>query len=157
MSAAGDDATCTPKPLRVKGVRRPGTDEDLCRVSEGSELPKCPETGKPARPNVLMFGDCGVNFERIQQQEKRFYDWKDSLPGDAQVVVIEVGAGTAVPTVRRTSEYFVREFPQSTLVRINLDQSHVPSDLAERSIEVGDLGALDALSQIDVLLKGMKQ
>ncbi len=74
------------------------------RVAVDSVLPRCGATGASVRPNVLMFGDWGVNCGRIEEQQARFRAWVDGLPRDARVAVVEVGAGTAVATIRGVSE-----------------------------------------------------
>ncbi|MEE4270688.1 MAG: Sir2 family NAD-dependent protein deacetylase [Thermoanaerobaculales bacterium] len=104
-------------------------------------LPSCPRCGSPARPNVLMFGDWGWLPERTEAQERRFADWVGEL-GDARLVIVEVGAGTAVPTVRMTSENLARR-PGATLVRINLRESQVPA--GHIGIALGGLEALQAI------------
>eukprot|EP00933_Yihiella_yeosuensis_P079931 TRINITY_DN93349_c0_g1_i1.p1 TRINITY_DN93349_c0_g1~~TRINITY_DN93349_c0_g1_i1.p1 ORF type:complete len:351 (-),score=37.33 TRINITY_DN93349_c0_g1_i1:108-1160(-) len=135
-------------PVSAEGVRRPGG-PDLFRISEDSLLPTCPETGQPARPNVLMFGDWGVNMSRISEQGGRFETWYAKLPADASLAIVEIGAGKAVPTIRMTSERFAREFKNSSLIRINWDDSDVPHDLTQRSISLGGIGALAALQSMD--------
>lgn len=144
---AADDG----RPLRVSAVRRPGG-PDLFRVAATSPLPRCAMSGAPARPCVLMFGDGGVNCERIDAQHERYRRWLDALPERAKLAVVEVGAGLAVPTVRRIAENATHRFARATLVRVNLDDSEVPRSLGERGVSVGGLGALDALSRIDALM-----
>lgn len=104
-------------------------------------LPSCPFCGAVARPNVLMFGDWLWVAERTQAQEERFRTWLEDVQGD--LAVIEVGAGTAVPTVRLTSEHLARSLG-ATLIRINPREPRAP----ERAIEL-PLTALEALEAID--------
>jgi NAD-dependent SIR2 family protein deacetylase len=105
-------------------------------------LPSCPRCGALARPNVLMFGDWGWLPERTDAQEKRFGAWVGSL-GDARLAVVEIGAGTAVPTVRMTSEQLARR-SGATLIRINVREPQVPGE------HIGiALGGLEAISGID--------
>lgn len=75
---------------------QPVVDTLTCRMT--SELPLCPRCGGVARPNILMFGDAGWNAARQERQMDRLLDWLGKVKG--QGVVIEVGAGTAIPTVR---------------------------------------------------------
>ena len=56
---------------------------------------------------------------------RRLNSWIDSLDG-AKLVVIECGAGQAVPTVRVTCENLARELA-GTLVRINPREPDVPA------------------------------
>lgn len=105
-------------------------------------LPSCPNCGALARPNVLMFGDFGWLPQRTAEQERRFSDWISAL-GDGRLAVVEIGAGTAVPTVRMTSEQLAGR-PGATLIRINLREPQVPRD------HIGiPLGGLEALAEID--------
>jgi NAD-dependent SIR2 family protein deacetylase len=104
-------------------------------------LPSCPGCGALARPNILMFGDWGWNSARTDIQTRRLHSWIDSLDG-ARLVVIECGAGQAIPTVRITCENIVRRLG-GTLVRINLREPDVPP--GHVSLPVGALEALRAL------------
>ncbi len=124
-------------------------DADTIRIDVDEEtfrarppFPECPACGAVARPNVLMFGDWGWIPHRSQQQDSRFGQWLDSLE-DTRLVVIELGAGSAVPTVRLTSERVAAE-TGGALVRINLREPGVPT---------GAVGipatALKALEEID--------
>jgi len=126
------------------------------RVTEASPLPVKPETGEPARPNVLMFGDWGVNCDRIDAQEQRFEKWRNALARDVPLAIVEVGAGKAVPTIRHWAQRMARGFPNSTLVRINYDDSDVPDDLVGRSLSIGGIGALEALARIDSLVDKLR-
>ncbi|CAJ1383520.1 unnamed protein product [Effrenium voratum] len=137
--------------VRAKALKRSGG-VDLLRALEGSPLPRS-HGGKPARPNVLMFGDYGVNCRIIREQRGRFEAWQRQLPPEAKLVIVEVGAGKAVPTIRSTSETTLRKFPQASLVRINWDDSDVNGYIASRAVSVGGVGALDALTEIDRLMK----
>lgn len=129
-----------------------------------------------ARPNVLMFGETDdgtegsqFNWQRLARQEEQFKRWwADVCAGGphSKVVVVEVGAGTKVPTIREICEDLVfGEKPGSgrprklarpgpaTLVRINLDEPNLrklPCDDVRRAVGVGGLGALQALRMIDV-------
>jgi hypothetical protein len=64
-----------------------------------------------ARPNVLMFGDSSWLASRTEKQAERLQDW---LAGVARLVVLELGAGKAIPTVRNQGERLT-----APLVRIN--------------------------------------
>ena len=107
-----------------------------------SPLPTCPECGALARPNVLMFNDWNWLPHRMSDQERRFASWLETL-GGARLVIIEIGAGSAVPTVRFTSERLASR-TDATLIRINPREPQVPSG------QIGvPLGALEALQTID--------
>ena len=110
-------------------------------------LPACPDCGRLARPNVLMFGDWNWLPQRSREQQRLFQNWlADS--GDKNLVIIECGAGTAVPSVRRLSEQLLAR-PHTRLVRINRDEADVPSG------QVGLAGsALAALQLIAEFIPG---
>jgi len=118
-------------------------DEETMRAR--APLPKCPSCGASARPNVLMFGDWHWDSARTGLQGRRFQEWLHDNQR-RKIVVIECGAGTAVPTVRLTSEQICRELGAS-LVRINVRDPHVSYG------HIGlPLGALEALSRINALI-----
>ncbi len=107
-----------------------------------SELPQCPECGSLARPNVLMFSDWHWIPRRTSAQERRFDSWLDEVV-DAKTVVVELGAGSAVPTVRLTSERAAARLG-ATLVRVNPREPLAPHG------QIGiPLGALESLEAID--------
>jgi NAD-dependent SIR2 family protein deacetylase len=104
-------------------------------------LPQCPDCGGLARPNVLMFRDHGWVDERSEAQAVEYQRWcRERDP--AGLVVVELGGGSAVPTVRNESE---RRAGQ--LIRINPREPEVPPG----GISI-PLGALAALERIDAQL-----
>ncbi len=111
-------------------------DEETCRSSEA--FPRCPHCGAVARPNILMFGDSMWLPERSRQQMERYLSHMKAMDGK-KLVIVELGAGTAIPTVRWESMQY-----NATVIRINLRES---------SIEKGHIGlalpALEALRAID--------
>lgn len=109
-------------------------------------LPECPACGAIARPNVLMFGDWLWVAYRTSAQEARMRRWLDGLTG--RLVVMEIGAGTAVPTVRLTSEHLARR-DGARLVRINPREPRVPEGMVGVA-----LPGLRAIEEIDRRLAG---
>lgn len=94
-------------------------DIDLSTFLVKSSLPTCKQCGHIARPNVLMFGDFHFSRERFYQQQNSFNHWLETnILHKKKMVLIEIGAGIDVPTVRRHSEEIMRQY-QSTLIRIN--------------------------------------
>jgi NAD-dependent SIR2 family protein deacetylase len=105
----------------------------------------------PARPNILMFYDNSWVSLRTDDQETRMNNFLLGLKSSNQnskIVILELGAGKAVPTVRMTSERILRQFPKSSLIRINVDESEGPN----RTISI-PAGAKAALEAIDLELK----
>ncbi|HJQ45332.1 MAG TPA: Sir2 family NAD-dependent protein deacetylase [Amycolatopsis sp.] len=108
-------------------------------------LPECEHCGALARPNILMFGDYGWISGRTDEQLRAVTAWRRSKP---HVTVIELGAGTAVPTVRRYAE--LAAATTGALIRINPRQPHVRHG---HGISLPH-GALDTLTALDALLTG---
>lgn len=108
-------------------------------------LPECRGCGGTARPNILMFGDFGWVPDRAQPELDELNAWRRSLRA-AQLVVVELGAGTAVPTVRRHAE--LASAGSGALIRINPREPEVRHG---RGIPL-PMGALGALREIDELL-----
>jgi NAD-dependent SIR2 family protein deacetylase len=108
-------------------------------------LPSCAECGALARPNILMFGDWDWDPARMTQQEEALEVWLETIDS-SRIVVIELGAGLAVATVRRFCEGIVNTLG-ATLIRINLRAPEVPQGQIGLAI-----GALEALRAIDTIL-----
>jgi NAD-dependent SIR2 family protein deacetylase len=105
-------------------------------------LPKCPRCDSLARPNVLMFGDWGWDDALATSQHQRLEDWLGRVAG-SELAIIELGAGTAVPTVRHFCEQIACH-AVAPLIRINPREPDVPPG------HVGiAMGALDAIQRID--------
>lgn len=75
-------------------------------------------------------------------QERRFAAFLSDVGGD-EVVVVEMGAGTALPTIRRIGEH-VASRHGARLVRINPREAQGPPGTI-----VPAAGALEALEAID--------
>ena len=96
---------------------------DMEAFKAQSPLPICPTCGALARPNILMFGDWDWISSRTLAQTKRFDDWKKEVVAEKiKVAVIEIGAGTAIPSIRRMSESAAKQF-HTPLIRINPRES----------------------------------
>ena len=89
----------------------PVVDETTCLLQ--NVMPRCPHCGGLARPNILMFGYWQWVERNVDRQERRVAAWLRSVERPR---VIELGAGRAVPTVRRFSEQhdfrFIRVNPR---------------------------------------------
>lgn len=100
------------------------TADDLTPVIDNGKcewlgaLPTCPDCGGLARPNILMFGDFAWQSHRTDEQETRLHKF---LTTHQNPVVIEIGARTAIPTVRRFGDGFAPR-----LIRINLREPATP-------------------------------
>jgi NAD-dependent SIR2 family protein deacetylase len=87
-------------------------------------LPACPDCGALARPNILMFGDFEWVPDRTADQLRAHKAWLRELRSSGTpLVVVEIGAGTALPTVRREAE--LASAASGALVRINVREPDV--------------------------------
>jgi NAD-dependent SIR2 family protein deacetylase len=112
----------------------PAIDTDTCTLR--SALPHCPHCGELARPNILMFNDSDWVEVRMQLQYDRVEAW---LATAQRLVVIEVGAGVDIPSVRRFGEHL-----NQPLIRINPRAAEVG-----RATDVSlPMGALRGLRQL---------
>ncbi len=84
-------------------------------------FPACIRCGGLARPNVLMFGDGGWVPDRSEAQNQRYQQWLQRIAGQ-RLAVIELGAGTFVPTVRLECED-----RGGQLIRVNPRDPEAPS------------------------------
>jgi len=135
------DSLGDPTP-RVGSVRRGGRPDALWHMPNPPAVasagfrtnhPKCPFCGGPARPSILMFKD--TDFRDNRPQAVRWDAWvaasQAALQAAAEtsdalaprVVILEIGAGGNVTTVRKTSEKLVHTFldagADARLVRVN--------------------------------------
>lgn len=119
-------------------------------VNEGTmragHIPRCPQCGGVSRPNILMFGDWSWLPERTQAQERRLQQFLDEH-GTRRIVVIELGAGSAIPTIRATSERIGWRYPRAMVIRINTREPEIASP------HIGlACGALEGLQRINAEL-----
>jgi NAD-dependent SIR2 family protein deacetylase len=124
------------------GCLTPRIDLESCRWL--GDLPTCTVCGGMLRPNILMFGDGDWHEWRADQQRARLDAW---LAKTRRPVVIELGAGTHIPSVRHFSTEVIHDHG-GRLIRINPREAEVPS-----SMDVGIRnGAWAGLRSIDKLL-----
>ncbi|MGX2987191.1 SIR2 family NAD-dependent protein deacylase [Ursidibacter sp. B-7004-1] len=122
---------------------KPTVNNTQCRMT--SEPPKCPWCNGLARQNVMMFNDWFFAEKFYQWQKLRLNQW---LAEATNLVIIELGAGKSVPTVRYFSERTAKA-KKAGFIRINPLDAGVPK-MHFLSLE---MGALEALIQIDLLLQ----
>jgi NAD-dependent SIR2 family protein deacetylase len=137
----------TPCSDRVWDAGLPVFEIDVTRLRAEGELPRCPHCGTLARPNVLMFNDLGWVDAVTREQQRRFDEWLVGLRG-RRVVVLECGAGTAIPTIRRIGEWVVSRSTAATLVRVN-----PAADTVAGSVISLEMPALRAIRAIDEALR----
>jgi NAD-dependent SIR2 family protein deacetylase len=88
-----------------------------------SYLPRCQDCGGVARPNVLMFGDYSWISDRTSEQQKIFSAFLQQHQ-HAPISVIEMGAGTAIPTIRLLGERLGHSH-DATVIRINPTEPYI--------------------------------
>lgn len=116
-------------------------DVDETTLLYNALLPTCPRCGAIARPNILMFSDFGWVNRRATIQRLQFEEWLETID---RVAVIELGAGTAIPSIREMGRNVIQR-KRGTIIRINVRESDV-----ERQEDVHlACDALDGLSAID--------
>uniref|UniRef100_A0AAV1UNG4 Deacetylase sirtuin-type domain-containing protein n=1 Tax=Peronospora matthiolae TaxID=2874970 RepID=A0AAV1UNG4_9STRA len=127
----------------------------------GAGATTCPECGGKGRPNVLMFHD--RQWIANTSEENGYIAWESVMELMLQedpmlnLVVLEIGCGTRVPSVRRETEMVVADViegcgrPQATLIRVNPDNFSCTNPLIianKRFLSIPSKG-LEALESID--------
>jgi NAD-dependent SIR2 family protein deacetylase len=125
--------------------------DEFIRVEEATmrarpPLPRCPGCGEVSRPNILMFGDRSWLSDHTRVQEHAFERFLQTN-ACRRIAVLEMGAGSAIPTIRATSERIGWNFEHATVIRINPREPEIKAP--HISIECG---ALEGLRNIDTLL-----
>lgn len=115
---------------------RPTTDDAACKWL--GELPVCVHCRCLARPNILMFEDWKWVAQRTDIQRTYMRGWLNSAK---TLVVIELGAGPDIPTVRSFSQR-----QGAPLIRINPRHSVIPEG-AGVSIATGALAGLHGIQK----------
>lgn len=105
--------------------------------------PRCPRCGGVARPNILMFGDFSWLPDRTRHQEREFDEFLTDHRG-GRIVVLELGAGTAIPTIRFLGERISGN--GGLLVRINPREAQTPP--GQVSLATGALEGLSGINKI---------
>lgn len=118
----------------------PQVDEVNCRLL--NEPPRCGRCGELARPNVLMFDDWNWISERTDAQRRRWNDW---LKGVQRPVVIELGAGLAIPSIRHITAR-VCNTTGAQAIRINPVAPEIDLRMGV-GLQIGALAALQAIAQ----------
>lgn len=92
--------------------------------------PACPACALPLRPCVVMFNDTDeVLLRRQARVAEAYQEWEEAMEAsvaatnEASLVVLEIGCGLRVPSVRRECEDVVRDVlargGRAVLIRIN--------------------------------------
>jgi NAD-dependent SIR2 family protein deacetylase len=121
----------------------PMVDEENCRLL--NEPPACPHCGGLARPNIYMFGDEEWLEHRTYTQHRRLEHW---LRDAERLLVIEIGAGTAIPTARDFTHRLAFEL-RAPVIRINPQDASIHGNPGHVSLT---MNGLEALRAVDALL-----
>lgn len=117
-------------------------DSESMRVAR---VPFCPNCDEISRPNILMFGDSNWVSDRKDYQQLRFRKFRQAHIGK-RIVVIELGAGKAIPTIRSISEGLGTE-ENISVIRINPQEAEIkPPHFSIRC------GAQEALHELNELI-----
>jgi len=109
-------------------------------------IPRCPHCGGVARPNILMFGDWSWIGARTEEQESAYGHFIRAHE-NTQITVVEMGAGTAIPSIRNLSDRLSFRLG-AHLIRINPREP----ETSAKDVSLAE-GALSALQKIDAALK----
>ncbi len=117
---------------------------DMARF-EALNIPLCPDCDAVARPNILMFGDRYWKSSRTDEQETYYNAWFENvLKNSKKLVIIEIGAGTKIATIRSLGNALVKNYMKAAMIRINPMESEV---YEENSIGL-NLGGLEGLKAL---------
>jgi NAD-dependent SIR2 family protein deacetylase len=109
---------------------------------KSNTIPTCQYCGHIARPNILMFGDNNWVSTRSDIQSQNFSNWMNSILHEENTVILEIGAGKAVPTIRNFS-YNIANLTNGIIMRIN------PYDYNVESPHISiPMKAIDALELV---------
>lgn len=113
------------------------------------DLPTCPGTDELARLNVLMFGDFHWLVARTYAQEMNYEAWHENVK-PLRRVIIECGAGTALPTVHHHCNRLLADQEGLELIRINPADIRAPDGTIHLQ-----MGAKEALERLEDRLISM--
>lgn len=121
------------------------TPEQLAKQIKEDQFPKCPHCGALARPNIYMFRDQNYLPNRSNAQ-KELYSRFLHENENSKIVVIEIGSGPHVQSIRQKTRELARKH-SAKIIRIN------PNEFQVKTPHIGlQAGALEALQKIDSFL-----
>lgn len=104
-----------------------------------SSLPRCPDCGGIARPNILMFNDWDWLDNRAREQYRYYQQWSESTKKQ-NIAIIEIGAGVSVGRIRS-----IGDIDPHSLIRIN--PRHPDGRNGTISLAMDALEALTAINE----------
>lgn len=113
-------------------------------------VPKCPVCGGAMDMN-LRKDDFFVQDNAWYEAEERFSDFLSEAI-DKKLVLLELGVGFNTPMIIRFPfERLVREYDNTCLIRLNLDQAVVPQNFGSRAVGINADMAESIKDMVDVL------
>ena len=124
---------------------KPVVNEEYCQLI--NEFPTCPHCGGMARPNILMFSDWHWQSQMQDEKEQKLIAWLKQVKN---LAIVELGAGTAVPSVRNFDERLVNHpiNESVSLLRINIREPQIPDKANCFGVDLGALEGLVLLNEI---------
>jgi NAD-dependent SIR2 family protein deacetylase len=117
---------CDTKPWDIDDDKRFGVNSNTFELS--TTLPYCKKCNAIARPNIMMFDDYSYDYSISEAQENRFNNFMRKYDKNGtKIAIIEIGAGTAISTIRHIGEQIHNKIETATLIRINPRESQVPN------------------------------
>lgn len=105
----------------------PRVDESVCHLI--NEAPRCPNCNALARPNILMFGDGAWIDTRSEMQQRRLMQ---ALLASDRWLIVELGAGLAIPTLRAFGERLVDQGRARSMRHLQIDRQALSTAFSER-------------------------
>lgn len=121
----------------------PVVNEENCQLL--NEPPRCPHCAGLARPNIYMFGDDEWQAQRAGIQQKRLEHWLHDI---GRLLVIEIGAGTTIPTARDFTHAVSFNY-RAPVIRINPQEPEIYGNPSHVSLA---MGGMQAIREINALL-----
>jgi NAD-dependent SIR2 family protein deacetylase len=116
---------------------KPQIDASVGRLK--NKPPACPMCGGVARPNILMFNDWHWIEKMAVIRQERLRNWLSKVE---RLVTIELGAGNAIPTVRRFGSSM-----KGTLIRINPTDEEIGRNREGVALRLGALEGLNGIAK----------
>jgi NAD-dependent SIR2 family protein deacetylase len=123
-------------------------------------LPRCPYCNQLSRPNVVMFDDWYYLGTRYNEQMKYYEEFKSNIiETKSKLLIIELGAGTTIPSVRIASETMFNDKRWiAHLVRINSFTEHsiINESYKNKSEKLTFELSMDALTALTLIDEAVK-
>lgn len=135
--------------LERENWQTPKINVDYSKFTLNGDYPKCPNCNKPCRPNLFLFGDFFWISKEYLTQQNNYNKWKESIiNSNKKIVVIEIGAGKTVNTLRKESANLAKQ--NIPIIRINNSDPEVENDnfISVNSTAKAALGEMIAIHPI---------